>query len=204
MTAKALTLSLAALVAVGALSTSAEADHRKKHRRQVTADQYYAGPPVVRGVPGLRLLFGDYALTEEEFDALYGTDDGQAFDESYYEPKPVEQAKPRKKPVTKDTTAAAPKPAAKTTEKTVSVAKTASVAEPAEGSTTTASTTKPATAAVSCDKAQSIIAGYGFSSAKPESCAGKIYAFNATRAGKTFAVKVDSASGELTEVKKLD
>ena len=32
---------------------------------------------------------------------------------------------------------------------------------------------------------------------------GKVYAFNAQRGGKSFAIKLDSASGELTEVKKL-
>ena len=49
----------------------------------------------------------------------------------------------------------------------------------------------------------SIVSGYGFSSVAAESCKGKVYAFNATRDGKKFAVKLDPASGELTEVKKL-
>jgi len=33
-------------------------------------------------------------------------------------------------------------------------------------------------------------------------CSGKVYAFNATRDGKPFSVKLNSSSGELTEVKK--
>ena len=56
---------------------------------------------------------------------------------------------------------------------------------------------------MSCDKAGSIVSGYGFSSVNPTSCKGKVYAFNATRDGKSFTIKLDAASGELTEVKKL-
>ena len=43
-----------------------------------------------------------------------------------------------------------------------------------------------------------------FRRVKAESCNGKVYAFNATRDGKPFAIKVDAANGELTEVKKLN
>ena len=63
--------------------------------------------------------------------------------------------------------------------------------------------TSAAAAALSCDKAGQIITGYGFSSVKPETCTGKVYAFAAARDGKTFAIKLDSSNGELTEVKKL-
>ena len=57
---------------------------------------------------------------------------------------------------------------------------------------------------MSCDEARSIIASYGFSAVKAESCTGKLYAFSAARGGKTFAIRLDPARGELTEVKKLD
>ena len=50
-------------------------------------------------MPGLRVIFGDYGLSEEEFDALYGT--GEQFDESYYEPEAIAPAKPPKKPTKK-------------------------------------------------------------------------------------------------------
>ena len=64
-------------------------------------------------------------------------------------------------------------------------------------------TVAAATAGLSCDKAGTIVTGYGFSGVKAQSCKGKVYAFNATRDGKSFAIKLDAASGELTEVKKL-
>jgi hypothetical protein len=65
--------------------------------------------------------------------------------------------------------------------------------------------TKPAdkkAAGMSCDKATKIVSDYGFTQVKPTSCTGKVYAFNAQRDGKPFVVKLSSASGELTEVKK--
>ena len=56
---------------------------------------------------------------------------------------------------------------------------------------------------LSCEKATSVVSGFGFSSVEASSCAGKVYAFNAKRGGNSFAIKLDPASGELTEVKKL-
>lgn len=55
---------------------------------------------------------------------------------------------------------------------------------------------------ISCAKAGEIVSGYGFKSVEQVSCKGQVYAFNATRDGKPFTVKLSSASGELTEVKK--
>jgi hypothetical protein len=55
---------------------------------------------------------------------------------------------------------------------------------------------------ISCAKAGQIVSGYGFKSVETVTCKGQVYAFNATRDGKPFAVKLNSASGELTEVKK--
>ena len=56
---------------------------------------------------------------------------------------------------------------------------------------------------LSCEKATTVVSGFGFSSVEAASCAGKVYAFNAKRGGKSFAIKLDPTSGELTEVKKL-
>jgi hypothetical protein len=56
--------------------------------------------------------------------------------------------------------------------------------------------------AISCDQATKIVSDYGFRQVKATSCSGKIFAFNAQRDGRPFSVKVSSASGELTEVKK--
>ena len=66
-----------------------------------------------------------------------------------------------------------------------------------------ASTAASKSAALSCDKATSIITGYGFSEVKPADCQGQVYAFNAARDGKAYAIKLNSISGELTEVKKV-
>ncbi len=207
------------LLAAAAMAAAAEAGERKKFRRQAApADHYYAGPGFVRRVPGLRLLFGDYALSEEEFNALYGAEDKAKeykFDETYYEPQPLVTAKP--KPASKSiakpvkpgnaalTTATLGEtldvPAAK---KTPPAAKPAAVAKPQAATVAKPAPPAPPKNTLSCDKAGSIIAGYGFAGVKPDSCKGKVYAFNATRDGRTFAIKVDAASGELTEVKKLN
>jgi hypothetical protein len=73
----------------------------------------------------------------------------------------------------------------------------------------TATTTAPATSGqpkttenVSCEKARSIIAGYGFGDVQTKSCEGKTYSFAATRGGKSFSVTVSALNGELTEVKR--
>lgn len=57
--------------------------------------------------------------------------------------------------------------------------------------------------AITCAKAGQIVSGYGFKGVEQVSCKGQVYAFNATRDGKPFSVKLSAASGELTEVKKL-
>ncbi|MFN4143878.1 hypothetical protein [Aestuariivirga sp.] len=192
MRVRGITLSLAALFAVGAWADEAAADHRPTQRRVYSDEGYYGGPPFIRMVPGLRIFFGDYALTEEEFDALYGND--RRYSERYDEDEP---APPVKRKKTEKKKAAKPaKPAAKAGagDQTASIDK-----DNGEKATKKA----PGAAGLSCEKATSVVSGYGFSSVTAESCSGKTYAFNATRDGKKFAVKLDSASGELTEVKKL-
>jgi hypothetical protein len=56
--------------------------------------------------------------------------------------------------------------------------------------------------AVSCAQATDIVTGYGFGEVKPTSCKGEVYAFRASRAGKTYEIKLAADSGELTEVAK--
>ena len=63
-------------------------------------------------------------------------------------------------------------------------------------------TAKKKATTISCAKAGQIVSGYGFKSVEQVSCKGQVYAFNATRDGKPFSIKLSSASGELTEVKK--
>ncbi len=176
---------LVAVLAIGCLAVQADAGDRRAFRRGPAHDHFYAGPKVVRAMPGLRLLFGDYALSDEEYDALYGEEEGR-FDESYYEPEPVA---PPKTPQKNKSVTAAPQPEPELA--------TASIEEPPAKPAAKAST------GMSCGKATSIITGYGFSAVKPKTCAGKVYAFNASRDGKPFSIKLDAASGELTEVKKL-
>jgi hypothetical protein len=210
-----------------AMVSEAFADHRPR-RRVIIEDRVYAPEFFVR-IPGVRTLFGDYALTEEEYNALYGPDT-RNFDESYYEPEPAQPPKRRAKPPmnkppmkkaarqdgTDDMKIPAPRPAkpqvssrSKTGEAAPSKSGSASQAgkAPAANSapaTKSASASGSATAkSVSCEKATGIVAGYGFSAVTAQSCSGKLYAFNASRGGKNFAIKLDPASGELTEVKKL-
>lgn len=101
--------------------------------------------------------------------------------------KPVARAKIKKKSVEPNTVAAN-----KSAPKAVT---TASISRPAAQSATAG--------AMSCSRASDIVAGYGFDSVKTSTCSGSIYSFNAVRGGKNYLVKVNSANGELTEVRKL-
>lgn len=192
MFVRGITLSLAAFLAIAMAAGTAGAEER----RQPPPDDYYSGPSFLRSVPGFRILFGDYALSEEEYDRLYGT--GGKFDESYYEPEPAQQQKPKKKPAT-----AAQKPASASGTASTKINSATTAAKPANQQANAAAPQKRPPAGLTCEKAGSVIGGYGFSSVTPSSCAGKVYAFNAKRDGKSFAIKLDPASGELTEVKKL-
>lgn len=182
MFVRGITVSLAALLAFGMLAETANADHHKKPRRIIIEDNYYPGPAFLRQVPGLRIFFGDYALTEEEFDELYGT--GRRVYREDEEPEPVQ---PRRKASERE-----------------KQKKSKTAAKPAQPGDQKKAASKTASAAgLSCEKATSVVSGYGFSNVTPSSCKGKVYAFNAQRDGKSFAIKLDSASGELTDVKKL-
>jgi len=156
-------------------------------------EQNYSGPPVIRRIPGLRILFGD--PTEDESypgrnqnQNLKKKNKNNQLDESYYEPEPAPPARPKavKPPPAKPATATAP-------------------ANPAlpQKTATTAPAKPLADGPLSCEKATELVSGFGFSSVEASSCAGKLYAFNAKRDGKNFAIKLDPASGQLTEVKKL-
>lgn len=151
------------------------------------------GMPIIRHIPGLRLLFGE--------DTSNGDGSGQPtgkkkIDETYYEPQPAAPARPKPvKPAAKAATATPPATPAPAT----------AIGNPAlPQKTQTASAAKPPTAGpLTCDKATEVVSSYGFSSVEAASCTGRLYAFNARRGGRSFAIKLDSASGELTEVKKL-
>jgi hypothetical protein len=105
-------------------------------------------------------------------DYRYDDEDDYAYDPNYYEPEYVPPRKKRK-----------------------------SYAQPPAEPKSKTQATKKATA-ISCAKAGEIVSGYGFKSVQQVSCSGQTYAFNATRDGKPFTIKLSAASGELTEVKK--
>lgn len=63
--------------------------------------------------------------------------------------------------------------------------------------------TASAATAISCDKAEEIVSGYGFANVTPATCTGQFFAFNATRSGNTYVINLNSASGELTAVNKV-
>lgn len=143
-----------------------------------------SGPPIIRHIPGLRILFGEDFVQEEASGNRSGN--AEDIDESYYEPQPAQPQKPKK-----NTAVTPQKPVASGSE------------SPAAAEQKAAAAAKPAAPGLTCEKAATVISGYGFSDVSPESCAGKTYAFAAKRDGRSFAIKVDAASGELSEVKKL-
>ena len=151
----------------------------------------------------------------DEFgDEEYYKDDEQPLayydpDEDYYKPRyegeePVYIA-PKKKKTAK--AAPAPKPTVKKSvalTKKKAVTKTQSVASvEKKAMTSTKKKTASAATGMPCNKAEKIVSGYGFTSVKPTTCTGQVFAFNATRSGKAYVIKLSSASGELTEVKKV-
>lgn len=133
----------------------------------------------------------------------YDSQDQVYYEEDYVPPRKAKKKQTvkseAKKPVTR--TAKAKKPSAP---KGV-VASTSNKA--AEETTASVSKVAPApkgtAASVTCSKAADIVAGYGFDSVKAGTCSGSVYSFNAVRSGKSYVVKVNSVSGELTEVRKL-
>ena len=56
---------------------------------------------------------------------------------------------------------------------------------------------------IGCEKAQAIIADYGFKDIKAELCAGKNLSFSATRDGKPFSIEIVAANGELAKVQHV-
>jgi hypothetical protein len=56
---------------------------------------------------------------------------------------------------------------------------------------------------ITCERAQVIVAEYGFKDIKAELCAGKTFGFSAMRDGKPFSIKIVAVSGELAKVQRL-
>lgn len=79
----------------------------------------------------------------------------------------------------------------------------------------TASLTKPTTVVkaktspvvtktIGCTAGAAVVTGYGFGAVKPKVCTGNTYAYSAARGGKVYEIKLTAASGEITDVKKLN
>jgi len=193
-------IGFAALAAVaGTLVTATDAEAGSRWR--FLNPGYYFYEPHPRDFYADDYDDEEYYQDEEQPLAYYDPDDG------YYEPRyrneePVYIA-PKKKKTAK--AIPAPKPVVKksvaSTGKKAVAPSMASVEEkvvlPAEKKTASAAP------GISCDKAGAIVSGYGFTSVKPTTCTGQVFAFNATRSGKAYVIKLSSASGELTEVKKV-
>jgi hypothetical protein len=157
-----------------ALANPAGAEQRRQPGEIMLAQDNSSDQTFLRKIPGIRLLFGDKPPAEQTPEPARNKKANKNFDESYYEPQPANPSQP--------------KPAAP--------AKAKPPAKPAKAAQTVA-------APISCEQATAVVSGFGFSSVEAASCSGKVYAFNAKRDGKSFAIKLDSTSGELTEVKKL-
>jgi hypothetical protein len=192
-------ISLAALAAIaGTLVTTSAAEAGSRWIPRFFQPDYYTYYP-----RPLDLYSSDYG-DEEYYDdderplAYYDPDD------DYYEPRyrddePVQIAPKKKKKTVKAVPVTRPvvkKSVAATEKKTVITTEEKAVVS-AEKKTV------PTTTGMSCDKAEKIVSGYGFTSVKPTTCTGQVFAFNATRSGKAYVIKLSSASGELTEVKKV-
>lgn len=136
--------------------------------------------------------YGDEEYDEEDERPLaYYDPDDDFYEPRYRDDEPVQIAPKKKKTV-------------KAVPVTKSVVKKSVAATERKTVITVEKKTVPATTTgMSCDKAEKIVSGYGFTSVKPTTCTGQVFAFNATRSGKAYVIKLSSASGELTEVKKV-
>jgi len=56
---------------------------------------------------------------------------------------------------------------------------------------------------VTCERAQAIVAEFGFKQIKAELCIGENFEFHATRDGKPFLIEIEAANGELAKVQRL-
>ena len=179
-----LQLLLIALLATLSLSVVPPAPAKADHLRWMLPG-YFPPPPSRRVYRYYPDIYEDDLYEDDYDDEVY----------SYEEPEPFYEPQPRKK---KKSTASAPsKVKPKAAEKPKKKpAQTASAPKPKKTTKTTASSS------VSCDKAKSIVTGYGFSDIQTQSCSGSVYSFAATRGGKSFSVKVSALNGELTEVKR--
>jgi hypothetical protein len=122
------------------------------------------------------------------------------YQDPYFDEEPVVKTKKKKKKPVEANAAPQKKPSKSTQTAAKPVQKPA---KPTQTAAASQSSSAPLGASkVSCDKARQIVGDYGFSNIENKACAGSVYSFSAQRDGKTFAIKVSSLNGELTEVKR--
>lgn len=196
-------ISLAALAAIsGTIVTTSAAEAGSRWIPRFFQPDYYTYYPRPLDLYSSDFDDEEYYEDDERPLAYYDPDD------DYYEPRyraeddePVYIAPKKKKKSVKAVPAPVTKPVVKksvavTEKKTVVTTEKKAVASVEKK-------TAPATTGMSCDKAEKIVSSYGFTSVTPATCTGRVFAFNATRSGKVYVIKLSSASGELTEVKKV-
>lgn len=213
-------LVLASLV----LASGAEADHRKRwrfHLPKIYAPHFPAyvfdedeaydeayydeEDDIIIVEPRRNRLKQRKAYVEDELVPVY-------YDPNLDEFVPLKTQKPKKTVTKKKTTTAIVKPKAKP----VAVAKAAATVKPQSvvaqktpkpvvpaATLQTASLGKPAPKSIGCTAGAAVVTGYGFGAVKPKACTGATYTYDAARAGKSYLISLSAASGEITDVKKL-
>ncbi len=102
-----------------------------------------------------------------------------------------------------DATTTTKKPVDKTASQVASLSKPVIKPE-TKAATQTASVAKSTGQKIGCTNGADIISGYGFTSVKPQTCTGTVYSYNAVRAQNAYVINLSSATGEITDVKKVN
>ncbi|MFT3988084.1 hypothetical protein [Aestuariivirga sp.] len=199
MTHRALLALLALSVSAGLLVSPAEARKRYYYYGAPYPAYYPNQPGFIPADPYMRYYSDQYDAEQygDDDDDQYGNN---GFDEDYYQPK-LKAANRKASPaqIESYSRSKSAKPVEQAS-RTVDDAPTGSISKKPVTKPVAA---VPATKPVTCDKATSIVQGYGFSGVKSTSCTGSTYAFAATRDGKNYTIKLNAKSGELTDVRKL-
>ncbi|MCA0433312.1 MAG: ribosome biogenesis regulatory protein homolog [Proteobacteria bacterium] len=98
----------------------------------------------------------------------------------------------------------AAKPAVKTDSQVASLGSKPAVNGEPKTASQTASVAKPSGQKIGCTNGADIITGYGFSSVKPKACTGTTFTYDAKRAQNAYLITLSSATGEITDVKKVN
>lgn len=177
---------IAGAVAAGLAIMLIPADPAEARTKKFRFHPYYGGLYIAPRYPRPRVYYDFYEpppFDQYEFEQGY-------YEPDYYAPPPRKLKK--KKAVKAPAASAKKKTAVASVEKQVETTKQKPAAQASSGKL------------IACDKAQSIVGGYGFEGVKASDCDGQLYAFTATRGGKPYTIKLSSVSGELTEVKKIE